>query len=247
MKTISIITIVYNGEDVLEVTMDSVREQTYQGIEYVVIDGASRDGTMDIIERNGDIIDILVSEPDKGIYDAMNKGLLKATGDYVLFLNAGDYLREASVIEEVMSLPNADIYYGETMLVDEDGKELGTRSTQTTRRLPENLSWKDLKKGLVVCHQSFIARRKIAPKYIMGNLSADIDWVIRCLKSAKTVIRYDGIISCFLIGGISKQRHWTSIKDRFKVLTRHFGLSTTILRHFYFAIRHLAFVMRGRG
>ena len=247
MKTISIITIVYNGEDVLEVTMDSVRNQTYQGIEYVVIDGASKDGTMDIINRNRDLVDILVSEPDKGIYDAMNKGLSKANGDYVLFLNAGDYLREPNVIQEVMSLPDADIYYGETMLVDEAGKELGIRSNQTTRRLPSHLTWKDLKKGLVVCHQSFISRRKIAPHYIMGNLSADIDWVIRCLKAANSVVRYEGIISCFLIGGISKQRHWTSIKDRFKVLTRHFGLGTTVIRHIYFGFRHVAFLIRGKG
>lgn len=237
MKTLSIITVVYNGQEVLEPTLRSVAAQSYPDIEYIVIDGASKDKTPDILEKHRNIITHLVSEPDDGIYDAMNKGLDLATGNYVLFLNAGDSLIDPEVVEKVMSLPEADIYYGETMLVDDDRNHLGTRSKLTTRKLPVSLSWKSLKDGLVVSHQSIMVKKDIAPKYMMGNLSADIDWVIRSLKASQSTLRYPGIISEFLIGGISDQKKLRSWRDRFIVLSHHYGLLTAIWLHLRFITR----------
>jgi len=239
MKSISIITVVYNGEDVLAKTIESVIAQLYSAIEYIIIDGQSTDGTHRIIEKFESNIDQIVIEADEGIYDAMNKGLNLAQGDYVLFLNAGDYLNSPDTIQNVMKHEKSDIYYGETYLVDQNWTVLGTRSELTSRKLPKDLNWKSIKMGLVVCHQSLIVRRSIAPLYIADNLSADIDWVIQSLKNSKRIKNTDMIISRFLVGGISKQRHWTSLKDRFKVMSHHYGFIQTIILHKFFMLRWL--------
>ena len=228
---------VYNGEDVISPTLDSVHAQDYDGIEYIIIEGASTDKTISLVKKHPVEISRLVSEPDKGIYDAMNKGMQIAKGDYLLFLNAGDALANPTVISEIMALPKADIYYGETMLIDEHRNHLGNRSELTTRQLPDNLNWKSLKEGLVVSHQSFIVKRDLSPPYILNNLSADIDWVIKCLKASDTVIRYDGIISEFLVGGISDQKKFVSLRDRFFVLADHYGYMQAILSHLWFVLR----------
>lgn len=96
---ISIITINFNNKDGIEKTISSVVAQTYKDIQYIIIDGDSTDGSVEVIKKYHEDIDYWISEPDKGIYDAMNKGILKATGDYVLFLNSGDYLS----IEELLT------------------------------------------------------------------------------------------------------------------------------------------------
>src|SRR5690606_11151151 len=109
---ISIITIVYNNVRDIEYTIRSVMKQTYANIEYIIVDGFSTDGTLDVIEKYREEIAILISEKDNGIYDAMNKGLNVATGDYVLFLNSGDELYEDMTLEKVFSsADNADVYY----------------------------------------------------------------------------------------------------------------------------------------
>ena len=117
--TFSIITITYNAVRLVEQTLLNVLSQSYPNIEYIVIDGGSTDGTVDIIRRYESGLAYWVSEPDKGIYDAMNKGLQKATGDYVWFINAGDTLCSSDTVQSVVSklqkrkaLP--DIIYGET-------------------------------------------------------------------------------------------------------------------------------------
>ena len=133
--TFSIITITYNAVRLVEQTLLNVLSQSYPNIEYIVIDGGSTDGTVDIIRRYESGLAYWVSEPDKGIYDAMNKGLQKATGDYVWFINAGDTLCSSDTVQSVVSklqkrkaLP--DIIYGETNIVDEERRSLGLRRPQ---------------------------------------------------------------------------------------------------------------------
>ncbi|HEY1007401.1 MAG TPA: glycosyltransferase, partial [Sphingobacteriaceae bacterium] len=112
-QKLSVITIVFNNARDIERTILSVLNQTYGNIEYIVIDGASTDGTLEVIKRYEDRL-ILKSEKDKGIYDAMNKGLALATGDYVLFMNSGDEIYAADTVEKVFATaPSADVYYGE--------------------------------------------------------------------------------------------------------------------------------------
>ena len=122
----SIITVTYNAGKVLEDTIQSVITQTYKNVEYIIVDGKSTDSTMDIVNRYREHIHTIVSEPDKGLYDAMNKGIDLATGDYLCFLNAGDELHEDDTLQLIVhslsgekELP--DVIYGETAIVDEEG------------------------------------------------------------------------------------------------------------------------------
>ena len=128
---LSIITITYQAEKYLERTIQSVLNQGHQdAIEYIVIDGASKDATLAIIEKYTNQIDQFVSEPDKGIYDAMNKGLQRASGDYVIFMNAGDRFADEKTVGQLISAmeSNPDVIVGDAMFVDEAGKTLGLRS-----------------------------------------------------------------------------------------------------------------------
>ena len=187
LPKISVITVVYNGQDFLEGTIRSVMNQTYKHIEYLIIDGKSKDKTVDIIKQYDHYISDWITEQDKGLYDAMNKGLKMATGDFVLFMNAGDQFADSTVLETVFSKYDAttDVLYGEVMMVDENRQAIGTRTEITTRKLPQQLTWKSMKLGMVVCHQAFIPRRELCPFYMVDNLSADIDWVIEILKKSR--------------------------------------------------------------
>jgi glycosyltransferase involved in cell wall biosynthesis len=231
--TISIITVCYNADTVLEGTIRSVLKQTYPDIEYLIIEGASTDGTLDIINQYRNSLSRVVSEPDRGLYDAMNKGLRLATGDFVWFLNAGDELFASDTVEKAVSKlsPETDVFYGETMLVNNQRQRIGKRSELTTQQLPELLTWRSLKMGMVVGHQAFVVNRRIAPEYRTDNLSADVDWVIRCLKKAKKIVNTQLILVDYLMGGVSKKRHRKSLLDRFKVLHQHFGLFQNLYNH----------------
>jgi glycosyltransferase involved in cell wall biosynthesis len=244
MTRFSIITVVFNGELLLEDTILSVLNQTYPHIEYIIVDGASRDGTMQIVQKYAQQFDNQlntpftfrwISERDKGLYDAMNKGQRLATGDFLLFLNAGDHLFSTDTLAKIaaQATTDTDVLYGEVMWVDAHRKHLGTRSQKTTQQLPDVLDWKSMRYGMVVCHQAFLPRRTIAPVYLENNLAADIDWVIRCLKQAKKIQHTYIIVSEFLTGGISKQKHWQSLWDRYAVLKTHFGGWANGVAHLY--------------
>ncbi len=248
--TFSIITVVFNGENLIEGTIQSVVNQTYPNIEYIIVDGASKDGTMDIVNKYVDKYRIRwISEPDKGLYDAMNKGLKMATGDFVLFLNAGDRLFDIKTLEKMaaQATVETDILYGETMLVDDARTHVGTRTEMSVQKLPEKLTWRSMKQGMVVCHQSFLPRRTLAPQYIPNNLAADIDWVIKCLKEAKSVVNTHLIVSEYLMGGMSKKRHNQSLKDRYVILKEHFGFMSNILNHAFIIGRAVIFKLFNRN
>lgn len=149
----SIITVTYNAEKVLEDTIQSIVTQSYKNVEYIIVDGGSTDGTLAIVNKYREHIHTVVSEPDKGLYDAMNKGIKLATGDYLCFLNAGDGLHEDDTLLQIAhSLTRTilpDVIYGETDIVDSEGHFLYKRRLSA----PETLHWKSFKKGMLVCHQ----------------------------------------------------------------------------------------------
>ncbi|GAB3491534.1 glycosyltransferase family 2 protein [Spirosoma knui] len=234
MPTVSIITITYNAERFLERTIQSVVAQPVTDFEYIVVDGASKDGTLDIIRKYEKSITRWISEPDKGLYDAMNKGLHMATGNYVWFMNAGDELYSSDTLPNLLAriqTTQSDVYYSDALFVEENGDPVGLRSQVTPHTLPEHLSWRDMALGMKVCHQAFVAKRTIAPDYPTDNLSADLDWEIRCLKAARQIEYVDFILCKYLVGGLSVQQHRQSLADRFKVLTTHFGLLPTLVNH----------------
>lgn len=247
LPKISIITITYNAEKYLERTLKSVILQTYPNKEYIIIDGNSTDSTLAIIKKNAHYLDYWISEPDKGLYDAMNKGLAQATGHYVIFMNAGDTFFEDTTLEKVFTRnAEADVYYGDTMIIEKDTlRPLGLRSEITPHKLPQNLSWRDLRKGLVVCHQAFIAKKSLCSPYDLAyTLSADIDWVIRVLKKATNVVNTQEIIANYMLGGLTTQKRKISLQERYQILQKHFGFFPNLFNHFLISCRAVFFTLR---
>lgn len=262
MIKISLITVTYNAEKVLMPTLESVFKQSYPAIEHIIIDGVSTDSTAamakEYMERSfasdkGHEVRLLV-EPDNGIYDAMNKGLGMATGDYVCFLNAGDALHDEDTIENLVKNTCVDSYitedggidklpavlYGNTDIVDE------SRTFLSHRRLapPETLTWKSFKNGMLVCHQAFYARADIAKKMLFDTgyrFSADFDWCIRIMKEAEgmnlPLVNAHIVLADYLKEGTTTKNHKASLKERFRIMANYYGLATTYLLHAWFVIR----------
>jgi len=241
-RTLSVITIVYNNARDIERTMLSVLQQTYPNIEYIVIDGASKDGTQDIINLYKSRLSKFISEPDQGIYDAMNKGLSVATGDYVLFMNSGDEIYDQETVSKVFATAqNADIYYGETEMYDGDWKSLGRRRHRT----PENFNWKSFKYGMSVSHQAIYIKRSLTSPYNLDyKYSADIDWIIRSAKKASYIVNTHIYVAKYLVGGVSKQKHRDSLIERFQIFTKYYGLVPNLINHFLIALKLTGYFIR---
>lgn len=237
--TVSIITVCYNSEQTIERTLRSVAMQTYPHIEYIVVDGASKDSTLALVERLMPSARVL-SEPDRGIYDAMNKGLAMATGDYVWYLNSGDALAEAQTVQQLFAdvytdgeSPLPDVLYGDTRLIDGAGLDMGLRRL----RPPMRLSWRSFLMGMTVCHQSFVARRVICPRYDERyRFSADVDWCIQVMKKAQHYLRSEQVLSLYLNEGATTANHRRSLMERFDVMRRHYGLLPTLGAHLVFLV-----------
>lgn len=251
MAKLSIITITYQAEKFLERTIQSILEQGHRSeIEYVIVDGASTDGTLALIETYQKDIDHLISEKDRGIYDAMNKGLQVVNGEYVLFLNAGDTFSAKNTLEHILLAldSNPDVLVGDAMFVDVLGQEIGLRSVVTPHRIPAKLTWKSFKRGMVICHQSFIVRRDLAPRFnVEYQLSSDIDWEIKCLKLSQKTSQLSEPICRYLMGGASVQNLKKSWQERFQVMQSHFGLLQTILAHAWIMLRGVRFALKKGG
>ncbi|MCF2546467.1 glycosyltransferase family 2 protein [Bacteroides xylanisolvens] len=234
----SIITVTYNAEKVLEDTIQSVISQTYHHIEYIIVDGASKDGTLSIINRYRPHIHTVVSEPDKGLYDAMNKGIALASGDYLCFLNAGDCFHEDDTLQQMVHTINGselpDVLYGETAIVDQDRHFLRMRRLSA----PETLTWKSFKQGMLVCHQAFFPRHTLVEPYnLKYRFSADFDWCIRIMKKARTLHNTHLTIIDYLDEGMTTRNQKASLKERFRIMAKHYGLIGTVAHHIWFVIR----------
>ncbi|MBR2114848.1 MAG: glycosyltransferase [Prevotella sp.] len=257
MIRFSIVTITYNAEKVLQRTLDSVRYQTYEGVEHLIVDGASKDQTLLLTEQykqqsdasdNGHKV-IIQSEPDHGIYDAMNKGLTQASGDYVVFMNAGDFFPSNDTLEKIVhqcrlnEYPAAErpgVLYGNTNIVDGEGHFLHPRRLQP----PVKLTWKSFRHGMLVCHQAFYARTDIAKNTQYDTryrFSADVDWCIRIMRETErmglTLCNTKMVVANYTEEGATTQNHSESLKERFHVMRRHYGLPTTLAMHAWFFIR----------
>ena len=237
----SVITVTYNAAAVIEDTIQSVIAQTYHHVEYIIVDGASKDHTLDIVRRYQDHIARIVSEPDRGLYDAMNKGMAMATGDYLCFLNAGDSFHEDDTLQQVVhslapheTLP--DVIYGETDLVDSEGHFVRKRRLSA----PETLTWKSFRQGMLVCHQAFFARRALAEPYDLAyRFSADFDWCIRVMKKARTLHNAHVVIIDYLDEGLTTANRRASLMERFRIMVRHYGWVSTVAHHAWFVLRLL--------
>lgn len=239
---ISIITVVFNGEKHIKPTVESVLNQTFTNYEYLIIDGKSTDQTLDIVNQYRTQVHKIISEPDRGVYDAMNKGLELASGTYVLFLNAGDELASPNTLGEIFNSSNrtVDLFYGETVILNVTREPIGTRTELTSRILPNNLTAEDFLNGQVVSHQSFIPKRSLCKAYSLKyTCSADIDWQLDILTKAKSIVKTKSPISKYLQGGISDTQLSTCWKERFQILLKHFNWFRVFWQHFKFAVRFL--------
>lgn len=250
MVKISVVTITYNAASVLPPTLKSVAQQTYPNVEHWIIDGASTDQTMDIARRyaakNNTQHEIkLLSEPDDGLYYAMNKGLERATGDYIIFMNAGDRFAAPDTLERVAraaeSCPKLPaVVYGDTDIVDLEGHFLRHRHLSAPRRLTS----RSFLRGMLVCHQAFYALGDIArqtPYDTRFRHSADVDWCIRVMREGERLglpnCNCNAVLALFLAGGDSDKNHSDSLRERFQVMRRHYSIIPTALMHLWFALR----------
>lgn len=236
----SIITVTYNAENTVAKTLRSVDEQTFRDYEHLMIDGASKDSTLQIINSYINENRHTVSEPDHGIYDAMNKGIGLAKGKYLIFLNAGDAFHSTETLAKIAQAATDNDYpgiiYGQTQLVDSDGNYIAPRHLSA----PKYLTYKSFAQGMVVCHQAFVALARIAPLYdTKYRFSADYDWCIQCLQHSRKNIMIDGFMIDYLNEGITTANHKASLKERFKIMSYYYGLIPTIIRHINFLPRYL--------
>lgn len=244
----TIVTATFNAAATVERTFASVARQTERRYEHIVMDGGSHDATVRLAQQYADtqtdVCVTVVSEPDKGLYDAFNKALRRARGEYVVFLNAGDAFHSEMTLAVVARAAEADaegrrpaVVYGETDLVDAEGKFLAHRRLQ----VPELLHWRSFAHGMLVCHQSFYALRSCVPEYdLRYRFSADVDWCIRVMRAAETqgldLVNANEVLTDYLAEGMTTQNHRASLIERFHVMRRHYGLVPTVLRHIGFAI-----------
>ncbi len=259
MIRITYVTITYNAAKVLQRTLDSVLQQDYPNIVHLIIDGASTDDTLKLVDdyiarsnaaENGHRIQV-TSEPDKGIYDAMNKGLRSLDGDYVCFLNAGDFLPTPDTVSKIAEAatnthhpsPNTQlpaVMYGDTDIVDDEGRFLHHRRLSP----PEHLTWKSFRQGMLVCHQAFYARTDFAiatPYDMQYRYSADVDWCIRVMKAAEKenipLLNLKMVVANYTEEGQTTLHHRESLCERYKVMEHHYGRIQTCLLHVWFVIR----------
>lgn len=233
----SVITVTFNAEETLERTICSVASQSYRNIEHIIIDGLSEDNTMQIVGKYADRIDVVVSEKDKGIYYAMNKGIDLAKGTYLCFMNAGDTFFDNDVLRDIsmqIGGKRPDVIYGETAIVGKNNEFLRMRRLKS----PSKLNWKSFRKGMLVCHQSFIVKREVAGFYdTRYRYSADFDWCVKVLKKSLHIHNSNIVITNYLSEGVTTNNRWKSLKERFEIMCNHYGVLSTLAHHLYFFVR----------
>lgn len=255
MIKFTIVTCTFNAEHELQRTLDSVFHQSYADVEHLILDGLSSDRSVEMAQtykqrsdeaRTGHEV-VVCSERDSGLYDAMNKGIARATGDYIVFLNAGDTFPSEATLEHIAhsigdgeALPG--VIYGDTDIVNDEGRFLRHRRLQP----PTKLTWRSFRNGMLVCHQAFYALTTLAkdnPYNLNYRFSADVDWCIRVMKEAERqhlmLKNVDEVVVNYLDGGMTEKNHRASLRERFSIMRRHYGLPLTLIMHVWFAVRQL--------
>lgn len=232
---ITVVTVVYNRKDDLNATVENIRSQSFRDFEFVVVDGGSADDTVSVIHQNSDIISRWVSEPDNGIYDAMNKGVQLAKGEWIIFMNAGDMFYDNTVLdffsEKLPQLSNVNIVYGDAEIVQKENVHI---QYQRDRHL-------DLTKSII--HQSMFVRREFLVKHpydLRYKVMADYDNLLsisaisprKCKHVDKIVCRYDKT-------GISSRPLYTYFREYYSVARRRMNMLEFIGFNFYILPRLL--------
>lgn len=216
---ITIATVCFNSAKTIRTTLNSVRAQTYRPLEMVIVDGGSTDQTMDIVAEYADIHGTVVSEPDAGIYDAMNKAIRLAKGDVIFFLNSDDCFSDSQVIQDVVNAFNAsnsDLVFGDVFCINGS-----TRFRKDQRRVTrKNIIFEG------ICHQSVFARtdfvRKIGSFDLSYKICADYDWMIRAFISSGKTSHIHRVIADYSMEGFSEKNLRLRLTERRMIQEKHY-------------------------
>lgn len=224
LPKVTVITVVLNAVDLIERTLQSVINQDYPNLEYIIVDGLSTDGTLDVVAKYSDGITQMVSGKDGGIYQAMNKGAGLATGEWILFQNAGDFFVDNGVISrsfQSCDWEKCDVIYGDSIYVYEDYRWVEYAVPQAT-----------MEDGLGFCHQSCFVRTALQKEYGLDateRVAADYDLGLRLLKAGKVFKKVDVLITEFLTGGYSALAPQDTVRLRHRVYTKYFPRSKLVM------------------
>ena len=211
MPLVSVITVVRNASEMLRKTILNVCEQTMEDLEYVVVDGASTDNTVQVIKENQQVIEKWVSEPDKGIYDAMNKGVRMASGQWVIFMNAGDIFASPDVLEKIFEeKPVEDVIYGDVVKHDDRGLSYIKKAEPVHNA-----------HRMFFCHQSSLVKRELLLQYpfdIRHKMSADFKFFKQMVLMKRTFRKYEGPVSEFDTTGVSNALRSKGLADNISVI-----------------------------
>lgn len=231
LPKVSIVTVVFNGEDYLEETIQSVIKQDYPHFEYLIIDGGSKDDSVKIIKKYEQYISYWISEPDEGIYDAMNKGLKQASGDWINFLNGGDTFFDCHIISKIFGLPevsNKKFIYGDSYNIAGNSK-----SYIKAKRINKN----SLKKNLGLCHQAVFVQMDHAPEYNLNlKYKAEYKWVIDIIYRLNQyeILHFPYPVVNYAHGGFSEKGLLENLKEQIKLTRILFGNRQIILNSFFY-------------
>ncbi len=229
LPLISVVTVAYNDASNLEATIRSVARQSYPRVEHIIIDGGSTDGSVDIVRSSRAPLMFWTSEPDDGVYDAMNKGIAAAKGDWITFLNAGDTYFDGEILTDIFDrsaeAAASDLVYGDVFTVDSDG-------TLLRRERARSFTGTGLKGGLPANHQTILVRRSRCPRYdLRYRISSDLDWAISIfgVGGVKTFYFSDRPMVYYRVGGMSSLRT-EGTWEAMEIIARRFGFIDALLR-----------------
>lgn len=235
---VSVVTVCFNAREALERTAASVHAQTYDGIEYIVVDGGSTDGTPELL-RGGKLTRRFISEPDGGIYDAMNKGARLASGEWVIFMNAADTFASPDAVSRALAeAEGADVVYGSVVRREADGSE----------RLMEAGEPRSAHR-MFYCHQSAFVRRQWLLQFPFDTrhkLSADFKQVKQLLHAGARFRKLDFPVAEFDTGGISSRRRSAGLADNMRVILETDGLLRGLPHILHLLPTYLLCRLRGR-
>lgn len=235
-QSVSIVTVNYNSGPLLRRTLDSFRRQRYAAMEVIVVDGRSTDDATDVIRDHSDVVSRWVSEADEGIYDAMNKGVRMATGEWVIFINAGDTLCAGDTLAQVFShdVSEADIVYGDVV------KDGNVKQAPPTYRLYHRM---------LFCHQSVFCRRRLltdTPFDTSHKLSADHKFFVSQWQRGARFLHVDEPIAVFDTTGVSNRRRSQGLRDNMRVMHETLGFPRCLPYVVRLAVPYIACRLRGR-
>ena len=215
---VTVVTVSYNDRSRLEKTIKNVISQSYDRIEYIVIDGGSNDGSVDLLKKYDNQIALTISEPDRNVFDAMNKGIKQATGDWIIFMNSGDFFYENIMIEKVMALitKKIDFIYGDTQV----NYKNGFRRVSKAKKI-NGMLWKELP----FVHQSLFAKTELLNQHpfdLQYENCADFDFFLWAFHRGYRFCQLNQIISLIEAGGISDSNRISGAKEKRQIIKKYY-------------------------